>query len=81
MSPGQAPPRLTPAGGALLLVTAAATVVLAAGPQHDRVPAVVVLAVCAALILMRAGPRLRERARQGQRARRDGPGAHRRRGE
>ncbi len=46
---------MTPAGGALIVVLAAALIVLARGPEHDRVPALVVIAVSVAMFVLPGG--------------------------
>jgi len=66
--------RPTHAGGALVVLTGAAAVLLVAGPGADHVPALVVLVVGITLMLLRAGPlRGPRRGADG----RGGPGAPR----
>lgn len=48
--------RLSPIGGAVVLVLAAAILILAVGPKQDEVPAFVVIAVVIALICVRLTP-------------------------
>src|SRR5271166_1962429 len=59
--------RMTPAGGGLIIVLAAALVVLAVGPGHDQLPAVVVIAAGAAIFAI---PRVGSRIARGWNARR-----------
>ncbi len=50
--------RASAAGAAMVLILAAAIVLLAVGPRHDRTPALVVIAVVGVmLVLRRAGSR------------------------
>jgi hypothetical protein len=51
------PYRSSQAGGALVLVLAAAVIVLAVGPKHDQVPAFVVIGVVVAMLVMPDGGR------------------------
>ena len=48
--------RLSPIGGAVVLVLAAAILILAVGPKQDEVPAFVVIAVVVTLICVRLTP-------------------------
>ncbi len=57
--------RTSPIGGGVVLVLAAAILVLAFGPASDETPAIVVIAVIAALVCVRALPSSRARRRGG----------------
>jgi hypothetical protein len=48
--------RLTPAGGAMLMLLAAAVALLLFGPKHDEVPAFVVIVVILAIFVMGSSP-------------------------
>ncbi len=48
--------RSSPIAGPMVLVLAAAIALLAVGPEHDRTPAIVVIAIVVAITLVRAVP-------------------------
>ena len=48
-------PQRSPARAGIAIVLAAAAIVLLIGPRHDRVPAIVVIAVALVLLAVRRG--------------------------